>query len=63
MAKNNISFGTTSIKSPCMNCDKRHVGCHSECKLYDDFAHKRDKIKIIEQDAKWKADLWKTKKY
>lgn len=29
------------IKSPCKNCDKRYLGCHSECGKYTMFAVKR----------------------
>lgn len=23
--------------SPCLNCNNRHSGCHSECNIYKDF--------------------------
>lgn len=27
----------TSYASPCMNCEDRHVGCHSECEKYRQY--------------------------
>ena len=34
-----------SLKAPCLNCNDRHVHCHSNCKLYMDFKLKNDKIR------------------
>lgn len=25
------------MTSPCMNCDKRHTACHSNCDIYKDY--------------------------
>ena len=29
------------IKSPCLNCSDRHIGCHSECDKYKEFTESR----------------------
>ena len=31
-------------ESPCLNCEKRHDGCHSECDSYKEFRAKLDRI-------------------
>lgn len=30
------------IQSPCLNCSKRKVGCHSKCQEYKDFRSELD---------------------
>ena len=32
------------MKSPCMNCNVRHMGCHSKCRPYQKF---KDEIELI----------------
>lgn len=31
-------------KAPCKDCDKRHIGCHSECGPYKEFRAAVDDI-------------------
>ena len=33
------------VKSPCLNCTNREIGCHKKCELYLDYCAKNDKIK------------------
>lgn len=35
-------------KAPCKNCKKRHIGCHSKCKEYNQYVevNKKEKEKI-----------------
>lgn len=32
------------MKVPCMDCDKRHLGCHSVCEQYKQFVKEKDAI-------------------
>ena len=34
---------------PCLNCEKRHVGCHSSCEEYAEFKRKKKKKKEIKR--------------
>jgi len=36
---------TARIINPCGDCEKRHVGCHSECELYKQYAEDRKRFK------------------
>lgn len=38
----------TSYASPCMGCEERHVGCHSECDKYRQF-----RADIDEHHRRW----------
>ena len=29
--------------APCLNCQKRHQGCHAECNGYQEYRKRRDK--------------------
>ncbi len=31
------------MNGPCLNCNKRHLGCHSTCEDYISFRKERDK--------------------
>ena len=31
------------MKAPCQNCDKRVIGCHADCKEYNDYVESREK--------------------
>lgn len=42
----------------CLNCTKRHVGCHSECETYKLFRERLEKIK----DAKKQSQMVPTHK-
>lgn len=32
------------MKVPCMDCDKRHLGCHSVCEQYKQFVEEKNAI-------------------
>ena len=34
------------MKSPCMNCNVRHMGCHSKCRLYEKYKNELEIIGI-----------------
>ena len=38
-------------KSPCLGCENRHVGCHSECEVYLEYRREAD----IERDRRYEA--------
>lgn len=38
-------------KSPCKGCEKRHVGCHSECGSYKEFRAEVDDISAKRREA------------
>lgn len=45
--------------APCKGCEKRHVGCHSECEAYKAYRTEQDKIVEIRQSvsrAKWPGE-------
>ena len=33
------------IQGPCLGCESRHPGCHSECEKYKDYRKALDSIK------------------
>ena len=36
-----------ALQAPCKDCKRRHFGCHSTCKEYQEFCEKKDKIRAI----------------
>ena len=38
--------------SPCHNCERREVGCHSNCKEYNDYCTEKARINSIINEAK-----------
>lgn len=54
-------------QNPCYQCDKRFVGCHDRCKLYQKSKAIKDKIKekkrqlsiIYAEDSKFISKLYK----
>lgn len=34
-----------SIPSPCLHCGDRYVGCHSNCKKYEQYKEEIEEIK------------------
>lgn len=49
-------------KAPCMNCEKRKVGCHSKCKEYAEYDRQNRKKRaerMMETVASPK--IWKRK--
>lgn len=43
----NISYG---ISSPCKECTKRHMGCHSRCSEYLEYKKKLEDIRKTERE-------------
>lgn len=37
---------------PCKGCEKRHIGCHSNCREYNAWKFERDRKNKIEWDKK-----------
>ena len=35
------------MKSPCMNCNKRSVGCHTDCVLYKKYRNALDEYNSL----------------
>ena len=33
------------LQAPCKDCEKRYLGCHSECADYIDYNNKQQKIR------------------
>ena len=42
-------------KAPCLNCEKRELGCHSNCEKYNEFKQEREKENATERERKEKA--------
>ena len=40
------------ISSPCKDCQKREIGCHSKCKHYIEFRHDLDEINKMKEAEK-----------
>lgn len=38
-------------KSPCKDCEKRHIGCHSECDSYKEFRSAVDEFSGMKREA------------
>ena len=46
----------SNIESPCFECEMRILGCHSDCKAYQDFQVRlQDAKKLEAKDAVSKA--------
>ena len=44
-------------KKPCLDCEKRTVGCHSSCKEYKDFREELDIKNQLKRDAQQKRNI------
>lgn len=40
------------IKSPCLNCSNRAIGCHSKCEPYTDYRARIDDLNNKKAEAK-----------
>lgn len=40
-----------SVKMPCMECQKRHLGCHAECEEYKEAKAVHDELKRKHDEA------------
>jgi hypothetical protein len=38
--------------SPCHNCERREIGCHCNCKDYNDYCTEKARINSIINEAK-----------
>ena len=45
------------MKSPCKECQNRHVGCHSKCEEYLTFADERKRIQEVINKEKSFVDI------
>lgn len=52
------------LKSPCMDCPDRQLGCHSDCEKYIYFQnrHKEEKARISEAKIA-DGEYWAVRKY
>ena len=49
------------VKSPCLQCQSRRVGCHSICKEYQNFQEKNNSLKkLVLQKKTEEYDLFKS---
>ena len=39
------------MKTPCMNCTARNLGCHGKCKDYAEYKQKLDELKKAKDQA------------
>ena len=47
-----------NIKSPCKNCDKRQVGCHSSCEDYSAFKKYLAEVKKANEHRRLQNDIF-----
>ena len=45
-------------KSPCRNCDKRQVGCHSSCEDYIAFKNYLGEVKKANEHKRLQNDIF-----
>ena len=46
------------MKSPCMGCNNRVLGCHSNCEAYGTYKNDNEKRKQIELENKKTRDFY-----
>ena len=47
-----FQYGTSrSVNAPCKDCTDRKIGCHSECKAYQDYNAIREMIRKKKRTA------------
>lgn len=51
-----------AIKSPCLLCDKRHIGCHSKCSEYLSYVDKKDALNAEIRKKKYLDRIGRTKR-
>lgn len=47
--------------APCKGCEKREIGCHGKCELYQTYANERDRInkeKYYDKETKRMTTKW-----
>lgn len=51
----------SNCKAPCKNCPDRHLGCHSDCEKYKEFAEYRRYIsdRIKQTNKEYEYDIQK----
>lgn len=42
---NGVKFASFGITGPCLDCEERHPGCHSECEKYLEYRKKLDEAR------------------
>ena len=45
------------MSNECMDCAKRHVGCHSTCEAYIAFAKEREEFRQMLRKERLKQDM------
>ena len=48
------------MKYPCQGCERRFVGCHSNCNEYLDCVKRNKEIKQAHKDKKEATNYWNT---
>ena len=51
------------MKSPCIECEERFVGCHSTCEAYGDFRKALDKKRATEKRERAKANIGRDRNF
>lgn len=49
------------LKCPCHRCEYRHIGCHSKCKRYSDYA--KENTEVMKELKKAQEDIYYSKRY
>lgn len=45
------------LKSPCLHCTNRHIGCHSQCELYKMYRKEYDDLNAnIRREKAYRSD-------
>lgn len=52
-----LSGADRNVHSPCLDCERRFVGCHSTCEDYKAFRDKLDKAKEVIAQKKREEDI------
>lgn len=47
-----------NVKTPCLNCANRSVGCHGGCNNYKSYRERLDKANETIRDSKNKSDVF-----
>lgn len=50
------------VKSPCLGCKERYIGCHSDCLKYIDYAQANEALRMKRNRIKFEHNLTRTLK-
>ena len=48
------------MSAPCKDCDKRRLGCHDECKAYEEYS--RNRQELLDKKNKEQKDVYDYKR-